>query len=443
MKKFKFLLNPTAILIGMVIGIAAGIWCKPAVRYLKPLGSVYMSLLLMCVLPIMASAIVVSIGKLMKNGNTAVYIKKIMAGFSIMLISVAFLSVVITIIARPLTDTGSSIKKEIGKIMLESGNSGTTSEEDNTVLIEIDTRYHRVTEKDNALLDFFVDDIIPENIFLAFTKGENLKVVFISVIFGIMLKFVSEDIYSVIMLFFQGVYQIFQKFISILLYILPFGLCGLLANQTSTTGFSMLVPLLRLVLLVLVISIVIFICSTIVIKLFTRKSIGFILRAVKDVIIIALGTRNSFAAIPSAIEASQNKLGLNKNGVNLVLPLGITMCRYGNIMLFSIFSVFAARLYYHKIDLQTVLIIITISILAAMAASGASGIVARTMISMVLTPLGIPAQAIIVMLITIDPIIDPIITLINIYPNCAATAVISSDRKIIQKNFVKEGCLDA
>jgi proton glutamate symport protein len=196
-------------------------------------------------------------------------------------------------------------------------------------------------------------------------------------------------------------------------------------------------------LLVFVISIVIFGGCTVVIKLFTGKRIGFILKAMKEVIIISLGTRNSFAAIPSAIDASQNMLGLQKDIVNLVLPLGITMCRFGNVMLFSVFSIFAARLYHHSIDIQTVFIIATISILAAMAASGAPGIVARTMIAMVLTPLGIPSQAIIIMLITIDPMIDPITTLINIYPNCAATAVIAGSKKFHPKYVAKEGCFDA
>lgn len=112
-------------------------------------------------------------------------------------------------------------------------------------------------------------------------------------------------------------------------------------------------------------------------------------------------------------------------------------------MLFSICSVFAARLYNHSLDIKTVLTIIFISILAAMAASGAPGIIARTMIAMVLTPLGIPSQAIIVMLIAIDPIIDPFITVINVYPNCAATAIVSSGGAKMNNSLTAEGCSDA
>ena len=62
-----------------------------------------------------------------------------------------------------------------------------------------------------------------------------------------------------------------------------------------------------------------------------------------------------------------------------------------------------------------------------MAASGAPSIVSRSMISMVLAPLGIPAEAIIVILLAIDPIVDPVITLVSTYPNYAVTAIIASE----------------
>ena len=441
MKKPKFLLSPVAILIGIMVGIAVGIWFKPGVFLLKPIGDIYLSLLQMCVIPVMASAVVISIGKLMRDGNAKVYIKKIVAIFSVMLISIALLCVVFAIAAVPLTETGTNVKKEIGKMMLQNEAIGTATLQENSVIREIDTRYNEVKKEDNILVKFLVD-IIPKNIFGALANGENLKIIFVFIIFGIMMKFTTNNIYNGIMVLFEGIYQVFQKIIKILMYVLPFGLCGLMADQFSSMGFSVLVPLIRLMLLILIVSIFIFTGCTIIISLFTGKSINSILYAMKDTIIISLGTRNSFAAIPLAIDAFQNRLGMDPDRVNLTLPLGITICRYGNVMIFSICSVFAARLYSHKLDMQTVIIIVTISVLAAMAASGAPGIIARTMIAMVLTPLGIPSQAIVVMLIAIDPIIDPLTTLINVYPNCAAAAIVSSSGKTKPDSLRKEECLN-
>lgn len=441
MKNPKFLLSPVAILIGIAAGIAAGIWFKPGVVILKPIGDIYLSLLQMCVIPVMASAVVISIGKLMRDGNANVYIKKIAASFSLMLLSVALLCTIAAIAAAPLTETGTDVKKEIGKMMLQNESASSASLQENSVIKEIDTRYHEVEKEANLLIKFLID-IIPKNIFSALSNGENLKIIFVFILFGIMLKFTTDSIYNGIMVLFEGIYQVFQKIIKILMYMLPFGLCGLISDQFSTMGFSVLIPLTRLVLLILIVSILIFAVCSIIIRLCTGKSINSILSAMKDTIIISLGTRNSFAAIPSAIDAFQNKLEMDPDRVNLTLPLGITICRYGNVMIFSICSVFAARLYNHKIDMQAVIMIAFISVLAAMAASGAPGIIARTMIAMVLTPLGIPSQAIIVMLIAIDPIIDPLTTLINVYPNCAAAAIVSSGGKKEPESLREEGCVN-
>jgi proton glutamate symport protein len=47
------------------------------------------------------------------------------------------------------------------------------------------------------------------------------------------------------------------------------------------------------------------------------------------------------------------------------------------------------------------------------------------MVSIVLLPLGLPAQAIIILLIAIYPIIDPITTVANVQTNLAIGAVIA------------------
>lgn len=441
MRNPKFLLSPISILIGIAAGIAVGMWFKPGVFFLKPIGDIYLSLLQMCVIPVMASAVVISIGKLIRDGNARVYIKKIAASFSIMLVLIAILCTISAIAAKPLTESGTDIKKEIGKMMLQNEEADSDSIQENSVIKEIDTRYHVVVKEENILIKFLVD-IIPKNIFDALANGENLKIIFVFIIFGIMLKFTSDSIYNGIIVPFECIYQVFQKIIKILMYMLPLGLCGLMSDQFSTMGFSVLIPLTRLVLLILSVSILIFAGCLIIIRVYTGKSINKIFSAMKDTIIISLGTRNSFAAIPSAIDAFQNKLDMDPDRVNLTLPLGITICRYGNVMIFSICSVFAARLYNHKLDLQTVIIIVFISVLAAMAASGAPGIIARTMIAMVLTPLGIPAQAIVIMLIAIDPIIDPLTTLINVIPNCAAAAIVSSGGTTKPESLGEEECVN-
>jgi len=142
---------------------------------------------------------------------------------------------------------------------------------------------------------------------------------------------------------------------------------------------------------------------------------------------IVLGTRSSFTALPSAITGLVEGLNLDKDRTNLTVSLSFTLFKYGKILIFCIGAVFAAHLYDYSLGFSSYLIIIIGSILAGMAASGAPSIVSRSMIGMVLAPLGIPAEAIIVILFAIDPVVDPIITLVSTYPNYAVTAIIATD----------------
>jgi Na+/H+-dicarboxylate symporter len=60
-----------------------------------------------------------------------------------------------------------------------------------------------------------------------------------------------------------------------------------------------------------------------------------------------------------------------------------------------------------------------------MASSGATGIVTLATLGIVLQPLGLPLEAVLVLLIAIDPIMDPLRTLCNVHSGIVATTLIA------------------
>ena len=83
------------------------------------------------------------------------------------------------------------------------------------------------------------------------------------------------------------------------------------------------------------------------------------------------------------------------------------------------------ELYGLSLNVSQILLIVFLSVLAAIAGAGAPGLVSISMVSIVLLPLGLPAQAITILLIAIYPIIDPITTVANVKTNLAIAAVIA------------------
>jgi len=424
--RLSFLLSPWSVLTGMLVGIIIGLNFTGLVPYIEPVGKIYLSVLKMCVIPILASAVVTSIGKLVNSQHKSSYIRKLILVFVILLFAISTISVIIGVGSQIFYDIDIETQKTIGEIAIDSNKGaveGTVVP--GTVIREINSQINQSDDSGQYRLIDFIINIVPENIFKALAEDENLQVIFFFLIFGIMMKFISSEATATIMTFFDGVFMAFQSLIKIIMYLLPFGLAALVAAQFSQIGFPVLISLVQFILIIYFAAALIFIIITIIIWQKSNKGYFEQLKAVGETLLISLGTRNSFAAIPSSITALSEELDFDSDTVNLSVPLGVSLCRFGNVMVFSLGAVFASQLYGYSLGIEEYMIIVIVSVLAGMATSGAPGIIARTMIGMVLTPLGIPAAAIIALLLAIDPVIDPITTVINIYPNLGAAAIIA------------------
>lgn len=425
--RLRILTSPWTVLLGMLAGAAAGMWLKPVVPYLKPVGEIYLSFLQMCVIPIMASAVMASLGKLFKSGHARSYVVKLAGSLSAMMVITSAVCILLSIALPRLTVPDADMKSKLGSMVMDSGNLQNT---DNFLgFREIDFYSEGDGGAGSAAFSDFLLKLIPKNIFTALSNGENLKIVFFFAVFGVITAFVPDIYAQPVYKAFDGIYRAFQKLIGISMYFLPMGLCALAAEQFSSFGPSMMSSMLRLIVFIYGCALIIFILSFLIIQKVTGSKPSEQFKALRDTVIIALGTRNSFAALPSGIKGLSEGLKIDSWKVNSSLPLGITLCRFGNIMIFSVASVFAFRLYGHAFSVSGLLFVVIGSIFASTAGSGAPGILARSMISMVLEPLGIPSQVIIVMLTAIDPLIDPVTTVINVYPNCAAAVVTASGKK--------------
>ncbi len=444
-ENFSFLLSPWAVIAGMVAGVLIGIYFNGVIKYISPIGEIYISILKMSVIPIMVSAVVVSLAKLLRSEETQEYLNKIIGIAVMFFIGTAIVGLLVGGLSIHLTGDDPEMKKAIGRMMIQKDEVGSVGEsaQFKSVIKEIDSRYYTAEKVEKQSLVSFVLNLIPQNIFTALTQGETLKIIFFSIILGVMLKFTSKKSSANLISSFDGIFEAFQALIKFAMYFLPFGLCALLADQFSQIGFSILTSLVTLIILIYISALTIIVISALIIWRYTGGSFFSQFVALKDAIMIALGTRSSFTALPSAITGLVDGLKLDKDRTHLTVSLGFTLFKYGKILIFCIGSVFAAHLYDYSLDFSSYLVIIIGSILAGMAASGAPSIVSRSMICMVLAPLGIPTEAIIVILFAIDPIVDPIITLVSTYPNYAITAMIASDRTGNAASKVEPGISDS
>ncbi len=408
-KVLQFLRNPWVNLAAVVIGIFMGVYFTQTTQFLAPFGRLYIALLQMCVLPIITTAITVSVGKLFLSGKSRHYIGKLIIVFSVGIIMSSSIGTAIALIGQPGSNLTMETRKVLGEIFVNS-EMGQDKSQETTGLW--------------ALLD----SIVPSNIFSAFSTGESLAIVFFSILFGIAIGSIKDTSKLIIPLM-EQLYTAFFKILNGALYGLPFGLICLISDQVATMGFGVILALTKLVSLFFVGAFILCIIYILILKVTTKLPLVQILTSVKEPLMIALVVSSSVPAIPVALENMKSKLGLSESVSNFAVPLGVIINRQAYGLLFALTAVFVAQLYQIELGVSDVILVILGSALAGMAAIGAPAVVAP-MIVYVLGPLGLPVSVGAILFIAISPAVDNVLSMTNLFSSCASASLIAvSDRK--------------
>lgn len=408
-----WLRSPWAILASVVLAIYIGTAHKDIAVLLAPLGDFYLGLLKMCVLPILLAAITTSIGKLMRSSNAAQYIKRILLVFPLGLIAASGVTVVLAAVIGPGRNLSANTLESLGVLVNDSG-------------IDLEMALTGpLPEESSKGVGSFLINLVPDNIFYALSQGETLKVLIFSIIVGISLGLIRDRVTEPCFDILEAIYRTFNQLINWLTMILPIGLFSLLAYQLSQQGIDVMLSMINFVIAALVIFLGIYVLSTLVVWQQSKMPFLKVLAALREPSILALATSSSLACLPSSITQLSEALKFSRQTVNLVTPLSITVCRFGSVIYFALGSVFVMQLYDKPINLGNVTVVIIGSIFAGMATAGVTGILTLTMLGIVLEPLQLPLEAVLVLFVAIDPIMDPFRTLGIVHTGIAATAVIA------------------
>lgn len=411
MKKFfRILLNPWTVFYGIALGCYTGFLYPVFAAKLKPWGDIFLSLLQMCIIPILITAVVSSLGKLIKTGGVKNYIGKIGGLFAAGLLLAAIFGLSAGVFLKPGTTLSDNARITLGKLISQSEMSSA----------------HEVVSIEPTFFDFF-KTIIPSNIFEAFSSGQNLGILFFCILFGLALGFVPSDSSEIALSVAEALYEAFLKLIGWIMYVMPFGLYALFASEISKVGFDVLKALIKFIIIIYGTSIsLIFFYHCLI---WWKKGGNFLkpFHALRETLVVALGTSSSFASIPSALRCLQDNLDVNRKTTNLVIPLGVNLNPQGSVLHFALSTVFIAQIYNVTLTPEGYLMTLIGAILIGMASTGMPGAGSLSMLSLILSPLGLPSQAAILFLIAIDPIVDPIVTTLNIH-SCATVAVLAEKK---------------
>lgn len=403
----RALLTPWATGGAIALAIGIGLWLPGLATDLKPAGNLYLALLQMCSLPLVICGVVASIGRILQDGQSQRYLGRLVLVVVGGLFLTAVLALLLGLTLKPGAGLSTEASQTLGRLLsaseIQAGGPG--------------------IPKGVSFVDF-ISRAVPRNIFGALSEGSQLPILFFSIVLGIALGVTGISGPKTALESFEATFDALLKLIEWLLYALPLGLVSLLASQIAEAGLGVFVAMLKLIVVLNVAVLISLAVGNLVIARATRRSYFGVLHQLLDCLLIAFATKSSFAAIPSALSAMQ-RLGLSRRTTDLVIPLSVSLNPIGNVHYYAISALFIAQLYGVTVPGSALLTFLVGAVLAAVAGSALPSAAAIGVISILLEPLGLPVGSAVILIVAIDPFLDPATTVLNVHGSCVAASLVS------------------
>src|SRR6266852_1537191 len=287
----------------------------------------------------------------------------------------------------------------------------------------------------------FLIHIIPTTIIDAFSKGDILQVLLVSLLFGFALALAGPRSKPLVDLL-EALTRVVFGVVAILMRFAPIGAFGAMAFTVGKYGLASLGPLVKLMLTLYITSILFVILVLGSIARVAGFGILRFLWFLRDEILLVLATSSSEPALPSLM-AKLEKLGCSKALVGLVVPTGYTFNADGTSLYMTLAALFVAQATNTHLSLAQQFTILGVALLTS---KGASGVQGAAFIALVATMMVIPTIPVagMALILGIDRFLSMCRAAVNMIGNAVATLVIARwenelDRATLQRNLAAEG----
>ena len=271
-------------------------------------------------------------------------------------------------------------------------------------------------------LEHFLLSIIPKTLASAFTTGDILPVLFVSILVGVALAHCAKPDWLTLRLLEEGQTLTF-KLLGYIMRLSPLGAFGAMAAAVGSFGSATLLYLLGYILtyyasvLTFILVILGAVCAMAGLSLFA------ILRVIKEEAIIAMGTASSEAAFPKLVEKLA-RAGCDKAVVGFVLPAGYSFNIDGACLYMACGLGFLSQATDTALSPTQVITLLGVMLLTSKGGAGAAGgaviKLAATLESIRVLPLGSLG-----LLFGIDRVLAIATSTTNVIGNSVAVFVIS------------------
>lgn len=278
----------------------------------------------------------------------------------------------------------------------------------------------------------FTDTIIgmvPSNVFQAFYDGDMLQIIFFAVFFGIAITSLGEKVQKLHIIL-EELNEIFLRMLMLLMNFAPIAVFSLIITTFATLGIDAIIPVFSYVFTAIFAMIlqILIVYSFILVVLGKVKPMKFF-KKMRPAMTFAFTTASSAGTLPVTKHCIEEAVGVDPEISSFVLPIGATINMDGTAIMQGAAVVFIAQAV--GVDL-TMADYVTVILTATLASIGTAGVPGSgvVMLSMVITQVGLPIEAIGVIM-GVDRLIDMVRTVVNITGDAVCSLVIARSENAI------------
>lgn len=391
----------TKILIALGIGIIAGLelgaeGAKFASTWIGPLGTIFMNMIKMIIVPLVFSSLVIGVcalGDVKKIG-------RIGAKTVVYYLGTTFFAIMLGLAFGVIMQPGAGVNMPAEGV--------------------------KAAAKAAPPIMKVIIDIFPTNPLDAMLKANMLQIIVFSLFLGISITAVGEKA-EYLKRTIDGLAEVSYKMVGMIMKFAPIGVFGLITPVVAANGPSVLLPLLKVVIAVYLACLLhaLFVYGA-MIKFIGGLSPVKFFKTVMPASLLAFTSCSSGGTLPVNMECAE-KLGVSREVSSFVLPLGATINMDGTAAYQGVCTLFIAQIYGVDLTAGQYLTVLLTGTLASIGTAGVPG-AGFIMLTMILTAIGLPLEGS-ALIAGIDRILDMPRTSVNVTGDACVNYLVDQSEK--------------
>jgi len=380
----KYSTTNALVLVAIVLGAIFGSFLPELALQQKVVGTIFVDLLKMLVVPLVFASIYISILGL----GSIEHLKRMgIKTIGLYMLTTA-LAVLLAIIAMNIFNIGEQVTNE----GLEYAKAATIAP----------------FSAEAMILSF-----IPTNIFASLSNGSMMQIIVFAIFFGVASLHLPAKSQEPLVALFTSVSDAMLVIAEWIIKLTPIGVFSLISYVIADQGIEVILGLYKYLLLVIGVYLVHgLITLPLVLRFFTKVNPYKYLSSIREAPIMAFSTASSAATLPISMRVAEEIGGIDKKTASFVLPLGATVSMDGTAAYLSIAILYIANLAGASLNFgdQILLGVTVVTLSVGVAALPSASLV---MMVVILNQLGLPVEYI-ALIVAVDRILDMGRTSLNI-----------------------------